>query len=101
MIGQQLLRRRLAGIDIRALWIACLPAMVGTAAMLAVGWAALAGGAALDVPEGAASVAAAAVGSVAYLGVLAVAFPRALAELHEVRSRLLRRRRGAPLAGQV
>jgi O-antigen/teichoic acid export membrane protein len=101
LIGQQIMLRRLTGINVSALWIACLPALVGIVAMLAVGWATLAAGAALDVPEGAASAAAATTGAAAYLAVLAVGFPSALAELREVRSRLLRRRRGAPLAGQV
>jgi len=101
LIGQQLVLRRHTGIDVRALWVACLPAMVGIAAMLAVGWAALAAGDALGVPEGAASAAAAATGAAAYLGVLAVGFPSALAELREVRTRLLRRRPRAPLAGQL
>jgi hypothetical protein len=101
LIGQQLLLRRRAGIDIRALWIACLPAMAGTAILLAVGWAVLAAGTALGVPEGAASVAAAATGGVAYLGALAGLFPGALAELREVRTRLLGRRKAAPLAGQA
>lgn len=101
LIGQQIMLRRLTGINVSALWIACLPALVGIAAMLAVGWATLAAGAALDVPEGAASAAAATTGAAAYLAVLAVGFPSALAELREVRSRLLRRRGGAPLAGQV
>ena len=50
----------------------------------------------LGVPEGAASVAAAATGGVAYLGALAVLFPDAMAELREVRTRLLGRRKAAP-----
>jgi O-antigen/teichoic acid export membrane protein len=101
LIGQQLLLRRRAGIDVRALWIACLPAIAGTAALLAIGWAVLAAGTALGVPDGAASAAGAATGVAAYVAALAAGFPAALAELREVRSRLLRRRPAAPLAGQL
>ena len=101
LIGQQLLLRRRAGVDVRSLWIACLPAMTGTAAMLATGWAVLAAGSALGVPEGAACAAAAATGAAAYLAALALVFPTAMAELRDVRTRLVSRRRPAPLAGRL
>ena len=92
LVGQQILLRRYAGIDVRALWIACLPAIVATAVLLAAGGAIIAAASRLDIPDDAASVAAAATGVVAYLLTLALAFPGALTELREVQARLLPRR---------
>lgn len=93
LLGQQLLLRRHAGIDVRALWIACLPGLVATAALLGCGWAVLEVGAALGTPQGATSAAAAAAGMAAYLGTLALAFRPALGELGDVANRLLPRLR--------
>jgi O-antigen/teichoic acid export membrane protein len=92
LIGQQILLRRYAGIDIRALWIACIPAIASTALLLGAGWAVLAACDALELSEGVASVASAAVGAAVYLATLAVVFPSAMSELREVRARLLPRR---------
>jgi len=91
LIGQQILLRRYAGIDVRALWIACVPAIAATALMLGVGWLVLQGGDALSLSERVACVAAAAVGAGVYLLALAVLFPSAMTELREVADRLLPR----------
>ncbi len=93
LIGQQILLRRYAGIDVRALWIACVPAIAATALMLGVGWLVLQGGEALSLSEGVACLAAATVGAGVYLLALAVVFPSAMTELREVADRLLPRGR--------
>jgi O-antigen/teichoic acid export membrane protein len=100
LIGQQILLRRHAGIDVRALWAACVPAIVATALLLGVGWAVLAGGEALGLSEGVSSALAAAAGGGTYLIALALLFPSALAELREVNTRLVGRALRLPSAGR-
>jgi len=89
LIGQQILLSRYAGIDVRGLFIVCLPALAGTAALLLLGWGVLAALRAVGAPDGVSCTAGAAVGVLAYIATLALGFPAALAELRDVRTRLL------------
>jgi PST family polysaccharide transporter len=91
LIGQQILLSRYAGIDVRGLFVVCFPALTATAALLLLGWGVLAGLRALGAPDGVCCTAGAAVGVLAYIATLALAFPAALAELRDVRNRLLPR----------
>jgi O-antigen/teichoic acid export membrane protein len=92
LIGQQLLLRRYAGMDVRDILVACLPALAATAALLGLGWAVLGGIEAAGGSETVACIVGTAVGLAAYLGTIALAFPAAFAELRDVRARVLRRR---------
>lgn len=100
LLGQQLLLRRYAGIDPRALWKACIPAIAGTAAMLLAGWGLLEAADAAGVPSAAAYALTAVAAPAVYLAVLAAAFPPALDDLRTVRDRVLPRlvRRPPPRA---
>ena len=91
LIGQQILLRRHANIDIRALWIACAPALAATALMLAAGAALLAAFDAAAAPRAVGYAVTAVAAPAVYLAVLARAFPAALSDLRQVRDRLLPR----------
>jgi lipopolysaccharide exporter len=89
LVGQQILLRRHAGIDVKALWKACIPAIAGTAVMLPAGWALLEAGDALGVPSAVANAVTALAAPAVYLAVLRFAFAPALTDLRTVRDRLI------------